>query len=138
MRRFVSIFLIFLLLGQSLAAAPHWHGEASGCDTEEHDARPHIHLHGERGHHHEPASQAPEPGPIEHDSDAVHLTSVDAVNDSAGTSVPKLTCSWLSVCPISASVFQAFYEAKCRYRLDWDDSLRPSCARYEQLLSIRC
>ncbi|MCC9608775.1 hypothetical protein LOC68_08575 [Blastopirellula sp. JC732] len=138
MRRFVSILLIFLLVGQSLAAAPHWHGEETGCDTEEHAARPHVHLHGEKGHHHEHASQAPEPEPVEHDSDAVFLTADDAVIDNVSTSVPKLTWSWFSVCPIAASSIQAACKAETRYCLGWDSPLRPSCARYEQLLSIRC
>lgn len=140
MRRFVSILLMFLLVGQSLAIAPHWHGDESEADATEHAARPHVHLHGESGHHHDPAPRPTEsaPEPVEHDSDAVFLTADEAVMDTTGTVVPPLTWSWLHVCPISASGFDLIRPADARVRVDWGDLLRPSCARYEQLLSIRC
>ena len=140
MKSVVSHFLIVLLLvSQSLSAVAHSHAATSVDDSDRAGARPHVHLHGHaHGHddrHEQPADETPFDCP-DHDSDAVYVGDFVCVNAERAVEVGQaeelVTDSVGDVASIVAGTQTAgdgIYPQSL---------LRPRCARFLQLLSIRC
>ena len=143
MNRAVSSILIpLLLVSQSLLSVPHSHAGTPIVEPDGHAARPHFHFHDahhDHGHHEDgddtPSSndeQVPD-----HDSDAFYAGDDQLLHDGR---VPKIAKAELTaVCSISDD--SSANETLGRF---WSQPgspplpLRPKCARYLQLLSIRC
>jgi hypothetical protein len=66
-RRVVTLMLLLAMLINQLAAIGHSHGITQSAD---HDLRPHLHVR----------ISSTEPGPNEHDSDAVFFESIPAID----------------------------------------------------------
>ncbi|MFI4874145.1 MAG: hypothetical protein ACIALR_02345 [Blastopirellula sp. JB062] len=140
MHKLVSTSLIFfLLLGQTLVAAPHLHLDHSDAMPASHSVRSHVHLHSDSHHasdqshaHHDEAPANPCSG--EHDEDAVYLGDVDL----AGVSSTNLLLE-LPVLPyeLDRTVSLGVLSGD-RGPIAFGDLLQSQRALYAQLLSIRC
>lgn len=144
-----TLLIPFLLAGQLIAAAPHWHGEVRGSMDPPHDEQAHFHLHalsghsvaGHHSHEHEavtPNAPAEEPVSGEHDGDAVYIADVDVLNEGGSVKVPDLATSLLLFEHVLPSYGQLVHNLCPWSSPGVDRLLRPKCARYQQLLSIRC
>ena len=141
MNRAVSVILIpLLLVMQSLFCVPHSHAGSSIAEPEGHAARPHVHLH-DADHQHGPHSHHSDgietpPSTPDHDSDAIYAADYQLFHDGkvAKVAAPELTALYVTWGESAAHV------SLCRLcsPLLSPPMLRPKCARYLQLLSIRC
>jgi hypothetical protein len=142
MYRAVSTILIpLLLVSQSLFSVPHSHTGSSIVEPDGHAARPHVHLHVADHHHgdHDDGEKKPsstgEHVP-DHDSDAAYAGDYQLMHDGKVAKVAKaeLTALYFIGDESSANV------VLCRLcsHLTSSPVLRPKCALYLQLLSIRC
>ena len=147
MRFFLTTLLICLLLvTQSLAAVPHWHFESADLTPVQHANRPHVHLHAVGGHHHHGENgTSTSPGPVspsepaDHDGDAIYLGDSDAVIQVASDLSPELAGSFQPACWVNTSCLGTDLGNAIRVAsISGHLLLRPNCARYVQLLSIRC
>ncbi len=151
MNRVVSLSLMLLLLvSQSLCAVAHSHVGTSAAEPADHSVYPHIHLHGAQHHHgcrrhghHSPVgndSGANLPSADSshfpcHDWDAIYGGEIEFLQNGRVTDLAKSEVSSLSfVCgellPLCVSSFCS--------RDPSQQSQHSKCARYLQLLSIRC
>lgn len=143
MRSLVATLLIFfLLMGQSIAAAPHLHWESSDVHPVKHTARSHVHWHatthhaGDHGHKQQdvPKSRLAN----EHDDDAIYVGAFDLVSISSSTFPSGLATVWANI-PESLTTLTFVEGTSCGRNLErFQYFTRPKCARFEQLLSIRC
>jgi len=149
MQRIISTFLIpLLLVSQSLVSASHLHASASSLGD---SAGPHIHLHNghasdhhdDAGHHddadHHHGANSPKasltgPSP-EHDSDALYVGDLQLADDGRVSGIAKAEFSAICmICGESPLVTLTRHDT----RPNSSPVLRPKCALYLQLLSIRC
>ena len=140
MRPFISTTLILvMLLGQAIAAAPHWHAEVVDVEPAAHAARAHVHLHSDHdhAHHHEPEAPA-EPASDQHDDDAVYVTDLDLTNVSNSISLPELAASFAVLPSIHTHAVPVLGDVLGWLRDHFGDGVPPQCALYAQILSIRC
>lgn len=147
MRFFLTTLLICLLLvTQSLAVVPHWHFESADLTPVQHANRPHVHFHGVNGHHHHgenltstssyPTSSSE---PVDHDGDAIYLGDSAAAIKAASELSPGLAASsqlgcWVNISCLGTDLGNGNRVASISGHV----LLSPRCARYVQLLSIRC
>ena len=148
-RRIVSILLVPLLLVSQGFWAAHSHAGTSVAEPEGHSARAHVHLHGGEHHHHHshhehdgddsddrPPASPVEPGPLDHDSDAVYLSETQLYTDAKPTKVAK--ADWSVLCMIaddSTSIAEAQFTAGLRSP---PPPIHLKCPIYLTTLSIRC
>lgn len=142
MRSLISASLIFfVLVGQAIAAAPHVHLEGLQQDARGHAEQAHVHLHGDHGHehaHHDDSGVRAQPASDQHDEDAVYVTDTDLTNGSHSTLLPELAASFAVLPSVHAYTVPAcLNDAGCHWDL-FGDAVRPQCALYAQILSIRC
>ncbi|MEW4452275.1 hypothetical protein AB1L30_06260 [Bremerella sp. JC817] len=148
MRSVVSVCLIlFLLVGQSFAAAPHWHFDQTEVEAGQHADRPHVHWHGDHDHGHHHAVQTQEELPTElppgsesteHDDDALYVSIVDLVVGSVSVELPELLLIAIWQRSLSEQLTAAMVSPTDSTGQAISDSPHPRCALYMQLLSIRC
>ncbi|MDA0810104.1 MAG: hypothetical protein O2983_13660 [Planctomycetota bacterium] len=137
MNRTVSTILIVLMLvSQSLVSVPHSHAGTSIVEPDGHAARPHFHFydaHHDHEHHEDgddtPSStgkQVPD-----HDSDSFYAGDAPLLHDGKVANA-ELTAVYFIPHDSTANAALG--------RLWRQPGLppRPKCARYLQLLSIRC
>lgn len=142
MKRAVSTILIpFLLVSQSLFSVPHSHAGSSIAEPDGHAARPHVHLHGAHQHHghHEDGDDTPSSTSEQlpdHDSDAVYAGDDQLLLDGKVTKVPNAELTAVYVIADDSSAKVAL--RRLRVQPDSPPILRPNCALYLQLLSVRC
>lgn len=145
MNRAVSTILIpLLLVSQSLFSVPHSHAGSSIVEPDGHSARLHIHLHdhAHEDHHHGHAAdeQSSDEAPLdhvpEHDSDAFYSGDVQLLNDGKGAEIAKaeLVATAYVVYDDTASLVAT----RLCTEFITPPLLRPKCALFLQLLSIRC
>lgn len=144
MNRAVSTILIpLLLVSQSLFSLPHSHAGSSIAEPDGHTARPHIHLHdhAHRDHHHgdgddeHSSDEAPREQVPDHDSDAFYSGDVQLLNDGKVAKVAK--AEFVSVF-LFCDEFAKVRANRLRTEFESPPLLRPTCALFLQLLSIRC
>lgn len=142
MNRAVSTILIpLLLVSQSLFSVPHSHAGSSIVEPDRHAARPHVHLHDAHHHdHHDGSDDAPtstgEQVP-DHDSDAFYAGDDQLLHDGKVAKVARAELTAVYFITDDSSLNTAsgrLWTQDCSPSL----LLRPKCARYLQLLSIRC
>ncbi|MFA8019922.1 hypothetical protein [Bremerella cremea] len=149
MRSVVSFCLIFfLLVGQSFAAAPHWHFDQTEVEAGQHADRPHVHWHGDHdhGHHHAVRTQQKKVEPAlpptsestEHEEDAWYGTIVDLAVGSVSVELPELSLIAIWQRSLSEQLTAAMVSPTDSSGQAISDSRHPRCALYVQLLSIRC
>ena len=138
MKRAVSSLLILLmLLGQCVFAVPHSHAESSIGEPDGHAARPHVHLHFGHCHdgHHDDCVSTGEQAP-DHDSDAVYTGDDQFLPTAKVSEIAKAMPMGLIAIVDQSTAIRSFCQLGSR--LNSPPMLRPKCARYLQLLSIRC
>ena len=143
MRSVTSLSLIFLvLLGQFVAAVPHVHGESQGTEPIRHATRGHVHLHAgsdcHEDHDHEPEDTPSNPISDDHDSDAVYVGDFDLSDGGNAPSFAELALVLALIPDLQSRTPSAELESFRRLLFDHGESLRPKCALYSQILSIRC
>lgn len=142
MNRAVSSILISLLLvTQSLFSVPHAHAGTSIVEPDGHSARPHFHLHDAHHHdHHDDGDDAPsstgEQVP-DHDSDAVYAGDDQLLHDGKVAKVARAELTAVYFIADDSSANAAVGRLWSQFGLP-PLLLRPRCARYLQLLSMRC
>jgi hypothetical protein len=132
-----SILILLLLVSQSLFCVPHSHAGSSIVEPDGHAARPHVHLHG--AHHHDgddtPSSTG---GPVpDHDSDAVYAGDDQFLRNGKVAKVTRADLTAVYFTTDDSSVNAALGRVWTQYGSP-QLLRRPNCARYLQLLSIRC
>ncbi|QDS99260.1 hypothetical protein HG15A2_25820 [Adhaeretor mobilis] len=139
MNQTVSTILIpFLLVSQSLFSVPHSHAGTSVNEPDGHAAKAHVHW--SWGNHDADGESSPaSDDEHEHDSDAVYAGDTQFLNDArtGKVSQPELSIDCFvfdSACIVEATTASSIL----RSRQPAPETLRPKCARYLQLLSIRC
>ena len=134
-----SILILLLLVSQSFFSVPHSHAGSSIAEPDGHDARPHVHLHDAHHHgHHDDSDEMPastsEHVP-DHDSDAVYASDDQLLHDGKVAKVAKAELIALYFVGDDSSA-NAALSRRCSQLTS--PPQRPKCARYLQLLSIRC
>lgn len=136
-----SILIPLLLLSQSLFSVPHSHAGSSIVEPDGHDARPHVHLHDV--HHHgdqESGSetQSSSEQSSDHDSDAIYGGDDQLLHKGNAAKVAKPELKALYFVGDSLPANFSLGSGQLRTELTVPLLLRPKCALYLQLLSIRC
>lgn len=136
-----SILIPLLLVSQSLFSVPHLHAGSSIVEPDGHAARPHVHFRDAHQHHgnHDDGDDTPsstgEQVP-DHDSDAVYAGDDQLLHDGKVAKVAKAELTAVYFITDHSSANAAL--GQLWSQLDSPPLLRPKCARYLQLLSIRC
>ena len=148
MNQAVSTILIpLLLVSQSLFSVPHSHAATSVNEPDGHATRPHIHLYSANHHddHHDDHSDGDEPHGItdehlpDHDSDAVYVGDIQFLSQARANDIVKAELSADDLVYDAVSLLVApTTNAILRNRQPAPTTLRPRCALFLQLLSIRC
>lgn len=139
MNQAVSTVLIpLLLVSQCLFSVPHSHAGTSVNEPDGHAVRAHVHWNW--GDHDADSDSSPTPDDDhEHDSDAVYTGDTQFLNDgrTGGIAKPELSIDSFvfdAACIVEAATANSIL---CS-RQPAPETLRPKCARYLQLLTIRC
>lgn len=139
MNQAVSTVLIpLLLVSQSLFSVPHSHAGTSVNVPEGHAAKAHVHW--SWGDHDADSESSPvSDDEHEHDSDAVYAGDTQFLNDARTGKIAQHELSIdCFICDDVRIVEATTANSILRSRQPAPETLRPKCARYLQLLSIRC
>ena len=145
MNRAISTILIpLVLVSQSLLSVPHSHAGTSIVEPGSHSARPHFHLHdhAHSDHHHghdegeQPTNDAPLDHAPDHDSDAFYAGDIQLLNDGKVAKIAKAELTAVRVIGADLAIVEA--TRFLGVNRTSPPLLRPKCALFLQLLSIRC
>lgn len=141
MNQTISTILIpLLLVSQSLFSVPHSHEGTSVNEPEGHAAKAHVHwswANHDADSESSPASD--DEHEHDHDSDAIYGGDTQFLNDARAGKIAQHELSvdcfvYDAVCIVEVTTANSIL----RSRQPAPETLRPKCARYLQLLSIRC
>lgn len=139
MNQTISTILIpLLLVSQSLFSVPHSHAGTSVNEPEGHAAKAHVHWSWE---HHDADSESSPASDDEHDhdSDAIYGGDTQFLNDARTGEIAQHELSIDCFIYDDVRIVEATTaNSILRSRQPAPETLRPKCARYLQLLSIRC
>lgn len=152
MNRVVSTILIpLLLMSQNLFSVPHSHAGTSIVEPDGHTARPHVHVHIHvHDHHHSDHHHAndegerPEDSPLDHvpdhESDAFYASDVQLLNDGRVAKIAKAELATDCVVCAQSQNLVLILNSRCGLLAELTSAalMRPKCALFLQLLSIRC
>lgn len=117
-------------------SVPHSHAGSSIVEPDGHAARPHVHFHNAlHDDGHDTPSSTGEQVP-DHDSDAVYAGDDQLLHDGKVAKVAKAELTAVYFITDHSSANAAL--GRLWSQLDSPPLLRPKCALFLQLLSIRC
>lgn len=140
MKRTIASFLIpIVLVSQSLFSVAHSHAGTPVVEPEGHSSRPHIHL-GDSDHHHSHDESARPAEPTEghipdHDSDAVYTGDIPLLTGQRINEIHRVEFGNVDSVLVGSAGLRT---TRVPARHPLPPLQRPNCARFLQLLSIRC